>query len=44
MYELFWLEQTLFPMNKSWIDMPRNTPQYMDGLNKFFDFSFAIVV
>jgi len=41
MYELFWLEQTLFPMDKSWIDMPRNTPQYMDGLNKFLDFAFA---
>jgi len=26
MYELFWLQQTLFPMDKSWIDMPRNTP------------------
>jgi len=28
-------------MDKSWIDMPRNTPQYMDRLNKFLDFAFA---
>nr|XP_007154267.1 hypothetical protein PHAVU_003G104300g [Phaseolus vulgaris]ESW26261.1 hypothetical protein PHAVU_003G104300g [Phaseolus vulgaris] len=28
-------------MDKSWINMPRNTCQYMDGLNKFLDFAFA---
>ena len=28
-------------MDKSWIEMPRNTPQYMEGLNTFLDFSFA---
>ncbi|XP_027912664.1 uncharacterized protein LOC114172283 [Vigna unguiculata] len=28
-------------MDKSWIEMPRNTPQYMEGLKTFLDFSFA---
>ena len=28
-------------MDKPWINMPRNTPKYMEGLNKFLDFSFA---
>jgi len=28
-------------LDKSWIDLPRNTQQYMDGLNKFLDFAFA---
>lgn len=28
-------------MDKSWIDMPRNTLEYMEGLNKFLDFAFA---
>nr|XP_007153390.1 hypothetical protein PHAVU_003G031100g [Phaseolus vulgaris]ESW25384.1 hypothetical protein PHAVU_003G031100g [Phaseolus vulgaris] len=28
-------------MDKSWIDMPRNTLKYMEGLNKFLDFAFA---
>ena len=27
-------------MDKTWIDMPRNTIQYMEGLNKFLDFAF----
>ncbi|RDY06303.1 hypothetical protein CR513_09720, partial [Mucuna pruriens] len=27
-------------MDKSWIDMPRNTAKYLDGLNKFLDFAF----
>jgi len=27
-------------MDKSWIDMPRNTTEYLDGLNKFLDFAF----
>ena len=27
-------------MDKSWIDMPRNTTKYLDGLNKFLDFAF----
>ena len=28
-------------MDKSWIDMPRNTPEYIEGLNKFLNFAFA---
>ncbi|XP_047164922.1 uncharacterized protein LOC124834301 [Vigna umbellata] len=28
-------------MDKSWIDMPRNTSQYMAGLNTFLDFAFS---
>ncbi|XP_027351206.1 uncharacterized protein LOC113862314 [Abrus precatorius] len=28
-------------MDKSWIDMPRNTPQYVEGLNSFLNFAFA---
>jgi len=31
----------LMDLDKSWIDLPRNTQQYMDGLNKFLDFAFA---
>ncbi|XP_057426339.1 uncharacterized protein LOC130719747 [Lotus japonicus] len=27
-------------MDKSWIDMPRNTTEYLDGLDKFLDFAF----
>jgi len=27
-------------MDKSWIDMPSNTIEYLDGLNKFLDFTF----
>ncbi|CAL1412023.1 unnamed protein product [Linum trigynum] len=27
-------------MDKSWISMPRNTPEYVQGLNKFLDFAF----
>ncbi|KAK7306021.1 hypothetical protein VNO77_43935 [Canavalia gladiata] len=27
-------------MDKSWIDMPRNTDEYLDGLDKFLDFAF----
>ena len=28
-------------LDKSRIDLPRNTQQYMDRLNKFLDFAFA---
>ncbi|BAT91530.1 hypothetical protein VIGAN_07013100, partial [Vigna angularis var. angularis] len=28
-------------MDRSWIDMPRNTNQYMRGLNTFLDFAFT---
>ncbi|CAN1318491.1 hypothetical protein LINPERPRIM_LOCUS30836 [Linum perenne] len=28
-------------MDKSWIHMPRNTKEYVDGVEKFLDFSFA---
>jgi len=28
-------------MEKSWIEMPRNTPVHIEGLNTFLDFSFA---
>nr|KYP59372.1 hypothetical protein KK1_014806 [Cajanus cajan] len=28
-------------MDKSWIDFPRKTLQYMEGLNKFLDFAFS---
>jgi len=31
----------LMDLDKSWIDLPQNTQQYMDGLNKFLDFAFA---
>ncbi|XP_061350161.1 uncharacterized protein LOC133295350 [Gastrolobium bilobum] len=27
-------------MDKSWIDMPRNSVEYLHGLNKFLDFAF----
>ncbi|CAI0420151.1 unnamed protein product [Linum tenue] len=27
-------------MDKSWIRIPRNTPEYVQGLNKFLDFAF----
>ena len=27
-------------MDKSWIDMPRNTTKYLKGLNKFLDLAF----
>jgi len=28
-------------LDKSWIDLPQNTQQYMDRFNKFMDFAFA---
>ncbi|KAM3338069.1 hypothetical protein P3S68_032400 [Capsicum galapagoense] len=28
-------------MDKSWIGMPRNTPEYLLGLNQFLDFAFT---
>ncbi|CAN1161920.1 hypothetical protein LINPERHAP2_LOCUS24198 [Linum perenne] len=28
-------------MDKSWIHMPRNTQEYVDGVEKFLDFAFA---
>ena len=27
-------------MDKSWIKLPRNTPEYLVGLNNFLDFVF----
>jgi len=27
-------------MDKSWIKLPRNTPEYLVGLNNFLDFAF----
>ncbi|CAN1338246.1 hypothetical protein LINPERPRIM_LOCUS37985, partial [Linum perenne] len=28
-------------MDKSWIHMPRNTPEYYEGIEQFLNFAFA---
>ena len=41
MFQLSWLEHTSILMDKSWINMSRNIPKYMEDLNKLLDFAFA---